>query len=751
MRLLQKFRFSHALTKRKKHLLIPCTQIMAKSTKVDEYGFSSGDEADLFDLSNAVDAASASQGHKRKASIEQISSITKKQAAEISPKVFESARSILSNNFGFKSFQLKQEQVISRILDGKSAVVVFPTGGGKSLCFQVPALAFEEEDKRLNTRDEGEHGITLVVSPLIALMKDQVDALVRRGIAAGTFDSSKTREEYIQTCDDLRRGALKLLYVAPERLNNEAFVEQMKYVRGGIRLLAVDEAHCISEWGHSFRPDYLKIARFADEIKAERVVCLTATATPRVAQDICDAFKITNTGLFRTSTYRPNLRLLAESGDTKIHMLPKLKDFLQNHKGSTIIYVTLQKQAEDLARKLVESGFKAKAFHAGMRTEDKTKLQDEFMKSDDMIMVATIAFGMGIDKGSIRNVIHFTVPQSLESYSQEIGRSGRDGKTANCFFFVCGEDLHFREIFARGDLPSLASIRGLLNEIFDSTTIELPIGGEIHSSHYSQTKDFDIRPTVLGGIYAQLELTHGLIRATTPLYQKYSYTAENSKYSAKLSSDRSPAAVAIADCGKKATKIHHIDVDAAASRHNIERNEIISKLGEWNAEGILELKTSKVLHVYKVIKSLPRTASEVEIIAKAIYTVMETREKGALERTEKILQLITGKDCFSKKLADHFGDELPDGKKECGHCQWCLTHEPVEIQLPPPVPFNHLAFNNILNLIKDRDDPRFLARVAFGISTPRVSALRLGKNPILGSMDDHEFMVLLRAFEKECK
>lgn len=581
-------------------------------------------------------------------------------------------------------------------------------------------------------------------------MKDQVDALVRRGIAAATFDSSKTREEYIQTCEALRKGKLKLLYVAPERLNNEGFVEQMKYVRGGIRLLAVDEAHCISEWGHSFRPDYLKIARFAEEIQAERVVCLTATATPRVAKDICHAFNIKDSGLFRTSTYRPNLRLLAESGDRKVNMLPKLKDFLHNHKGSTIIYVTLQRQTEDLAQILVEAGFKAKAFHAGMQTEAKTKLQDEFMRSDDMIMVATIAFGMGIDKGAIRNVIHFSVPQSLESYSQEIGRSGRDGGTSNCFFFVCGEDLHFRELFARGDLPSLASIRGLLNDIFDSKTIKLPVGSEIHSSHYSQTKEFDIRPTVLGGIYAQLELTHGLIRATTPLYQKYSYVAEDKKYRAKITSDQSPAAIAIAACGEKKSKFHHIDVNTAADRYNIGRNEIIAKLGEWNSEGILDLKSSQVLNVYKVTKPLPKTASEIEKLAKAVHTTLETREQQDLERTDKILQLVTGKACFSKQLAEHFGDELPDGKEECGHCQWCLTHRPVEIQLPPPVPFNETAFREILSTIPDRDDPRFLARVAFGISTPRVSAKKLGRSPIFGSMEDHEFAVLLRAFEKEC-
>lgn len=339
-----------------------------------------------------------------------------------------------------------------------------------------------------------EGGITLVVSPLIALMKDQVDALKRKGISAACMDSTKTKDEYMDTVRAMQDGTLKILYCAPERLNNEGFVSSMTRVRGGVRLLAVDEAHCISEWGHAFRPDYLKVSRFAKEIQAERVVCLTATATPRVATDICKAFDIpVDAGIFRTTTYRSNLRLHAESFETKKQSYPALVSFLKAHPGPTIVYVTLQKHTEQIAEDIRKSGFKARHFHAGMPVAEKMACQDLFMASDNLIVVATIAFGMGIDKSNIRTIIHYDIPRSLEGYSQEIGRAGRDDQESHCALFLCSEDLHLRESFARGDLPSKRSVSDLLQNILSTPSTASPGGNVIETNHYQQSKEFDIK------------------------------------------------------------------------------------------------------------------------------------------------------------------------------------------------------------------------------------------------------------------
>ena len=409
------------------------------------------------------------------------------------------ALATLRQYFGFGDFKTGQREVIGHLLAGKSAAAVFPTGGGKSLCYQLPALLLP--------------GLTLVVSPLIALMKDQIDALATRGIAARRLDSTLDLDEYRTVMDEVRSGRLKLLYVAPERFVNERFCETIQ--RTAISLFAVDEAHCISEWGHNFRPDYLRLARFAKLCRAERVLALTATATPQVLGDICRFFCIEAGCAVRTGFYRSNLTLLG----TPVSAAQRDEQFFaalaQREAGPTIVYVTLQRTAEELAQRLVKTGLAARAYHAGMEDDRRKETQEWFLQSQQGIVVATIAFGMGIDKANIRYVYHYNPAKSLENYAQEVGRAGRDGQAATCEMFFCPDDLNVLENFAYGDTPTQSAVAALVQEVFDQ-------GDDFDVSIYDLSAAHDIRNTVARTLLTYLELL-GHIDAGTPFYAEYQF------------------------------------------------------------------------------------------------------------------------------------------------------------------------------------------------------------------------------------
>ena len=289
---------------------------------------------------------------------------------------------LLRERFGFDEFRDGQEAVINCLLAGRGAGAIFPTGSGKSLCYQLPSLLLP--------------GLTLVISPLLALMKDQIDALRRKGIQAERLDSSLGEEEYRRVTDDIRSGRVRLLFVAPERLGNERFLNLVQGQR--ISLFAVDEAHCISSWGHNFRPDYLKLAEAAKKLQVERVLALTATATPQVASDISSVFGIAPEDMTNTGFYRGNLELRVTACRDEERSDLLIQKLGQRPPGPTIIYVILQRHAEELAQTLVNAGFKAVPYHAGLAAEKRSVTQDAFMEGRTPIVCATIAFGMGIER-----------------------------------------------------------------------------------------------------------------------------------------------------------------------------------------------------------------------------------------------------------------------------------------------------------------------------------------------------------------
>ena len=342
----------------------------------------------------------------------------------------------LKDFFGFDSFNGDQERVIQHLVSGKNAFVLMPTGGGKSLCYQLPALVME--------------GTAVVISPLIALMKNQVDAI--RGFTSGNdgiahfLNSSLSKAQINEVKNDLMSGATKLLYVAPESLTKAENVAMLKEVK--ISFYAVDEAHCISEWGHDFRPEYRRIRTIVEEIGQAPIIALTATATPKVQSDIIKNLGITDATVFKSSFNRPNLQYeIRDKSDPKREIIKYIK---QNPDKSGIIYCLSRKKVEELAELLNINGIKALPYHAGLDARTRAENQDKFLMEEVDVIVATIAFGMGIDKPDVRFVIHYDIPKSIEGYYQETGRAGRDGKEGHCITFYSYKDIQKLEKFMQG-------------------------------------------------------------------------------------------------------------------------------------------------------------------------------------------------------------------------------------------------------------------------------------------------------------
>ncbi len=334
-------------------------------------------------------------------------------------------RDLLKQQFGYDEFLPLQEEIISSVMDGKDALVLMPTGGGKSLCYQLPALRLD--------------GLTLVISPLIALMKDQVDSLRSKGIAAAFINSSLAPSEIDRIQVLTQRRHIKILYIAPERLAKNSFLRFLANLR--ISLVAVDEAHCISVWGHDFRPDYRKIGALRRSLPSVPFLALTATATPFVRRDIIEQLKLKNPGLYVDSFNRPNLKYSVAAKRSEEDSYSRLKDLLEEYRGKpAIVYRTKRKDVYRLAKRLQSDGFKAYSYHAGYENSERRVIQDRFMSGQADIIVATIAFGMGIDKSDIRLIVHFDLPMSLENYYQETGRAGRDKLPSNCVLFYRRSD-----------------------------------------------------------------------------------------------------------------------------------------------------------------------------------------------------------------------------------------------------------------------------------------------------------------------
>jgi ATP-dependent DNA helicase RecQ len=623
--------------------------------------------------------------------------------------------------FGFRELRSGQREVIEALLSGASALAVFPTGGGKSLCYQLTSLLLD--------------GLTVVVSPLIALMKDQIDSLRARGIAAARLDSSLSFEEMLETQRQLRSGETKLLYVAPERFANERFVALLREIP--IALFAIDEAHCISEWGHNFRPDYLKLAETARSLKVGRVLALTATATPAVTVDIRAAFEIREEHAIVTGFYRSNLELCATPVTSAGRDALLLERLTSRAPGPTIVYVTLQKTAVRIAKDLAAAGLPARAYHAGMEPAERSEVQDDWMQSDRGIVVATVAFGMGIDKANVRYVYHYNLPKSLESYSQEIGRAGRDDAHSIVELFACDEDVPVLENFAYGDTPTEASLRGVVAEVLSAPEVE--VGLHAFGARH------DLRPLVLRTALTYLELG-GAVRQATPRYAGYearlhrplddiiaSIKGEPARFLAELFSER---------IAKKGRVWYAFEPAEAALALDQPRDRVVRALEFLEQKGFAEIRPSDLRHRFVRVETPDATSRLVAEIARR-FTV---REEAEMSRVRQVLDLVTANECQSAILALHFGERLP---APCGHCTFCM-HGPAQALAPAPLPpplsdeldtkaFATLRAAHPRALGHARQAARFLC----GLSSPATTQAKLSRHALFGVLASRRFADVL--------
>lgn len=634
----------------------------------------------------------------------------------------DSLQQTLQSVFGFDSLRPGQQPVIEAVMNGHSAAAIFPTGSGKSLCYQLPATQLPH--------------LTLVISPLLALMKDQLSFLQGRGIAAASIDSSQSREETQQVMAGVKNGHIKVLMISVERLKNERFREFIRQIP--LSLMVVDEAHCISEWGHNFRPDYLKLPHYQRELNIPQTLLLTATATPAVIEDMQSKFDIASENITVTGFYRSNLDISVLPCEEE-NKLTQLSDIIAAApKLPSIVYVTQQQTAEQVANSLIRLGINAHAYHAGMKSDIREKIQQQFMDSQIDCIVATIAFGMGVDKSDIRRVIHFDLPKSIENYAQEIGRAGRDGQRSECILLGNTSGLTVLENFVYGDTPEPSSINYVLEQIRENTP-----QWEVMALRLS--RDSNIRQLPLKTLLVYLELAK-VIEAKYSYFAEYrfKYLQDRSFILNQFQGERRQFIEAIFACSTKAKVWCQVDLEALWMNYQSERSRVVAALDYFHQNGWIELESKQLTDVYSV---LPATQNQ-EATSQHLVELFQSKEQKDIERIHTMLNLFQSSDCLSYQLAHYFADH--NAPTQCGHCSVCrgqVASFPQPQQEQPELAHFSAWVDEFVQLSPTAISNAAVARFLCGISTPIITQLKASKLRGYGSMANVSFEQVLKQVE----
>lgn len=632
------------------------------------------------------------------------------------------ALQILKRVFGHRAFREGQEPVIQRLLEGKSVLALLPTGGGKSLCYQIPALL--------------RPGTALVVSPLLALMRDQVEALQKRGVAAARLDSTQTEQERAGVLTNLTEGKLPLLFLAPERLVQPGFLEILTTVP--LSLIAIDEAHCVSEWGHNFRPDYLRLGRLRALFPETPVLALTATATREVAAQIRHTFGIADGDEVRTSFHRTNLKLRVTPTPASKRAALLSRRLSAAGRLPAIVYVTRQETAESVATALQRAGFAARAYHGGLPDDQRAEAQDAFLSGSCAVMVATVAFGMGIDLPGIRAVFHYDLPRSLENYLQETGRAGRDGKSAHCEMLASAEERAGLENFTLGDTPTPESLRICVGTL-------LRQGGTCTFSRWQLSRSADIRPMVLDTLITHLELAVVL----TPL--------DSSWLSCRVKLLRRGPQILAGHAPREQAWLRHllltrepvrgripVQVEDDAAAVEADAGELRDFLQSLETLGDLHLQIRERRETWQVNADAdPRSPRDWE---RHMLDLFQNQETAALTRLQDTISLFEFPGCLTRQLLEKFGEAM---ENPCGHCERCLHPDKSPVLLPE-AEFEEITSDEtarIHALIQARHPalrhPRQLARFLCGLSSPATQRDRLRRHDDFGLLSRLPFAEVL--------